>query len=211
MNRFTSSIIASIVTVAIIFFIGRLLFLSDIQKNILQVSKQIIQIKDNTNTLNQELNKLKKEVKTYVEKPRNQKVLIPGNEPKLLSSIIKCSQNMRIQDYEILPSYFVKGKNEDSYSSTSSQAYQDGEELPPLDENGMPIGIEVDDGSDWPGVEIIPVKFRFITTYRNLGQFFSNAEKYLPMSKIKSLDLILKDSGIAKGTLVMLFPASESN
>jgi hypothetical protein len=41
--------------------------------------------------------------------------------------------------------------------------------------------------------------------------FFSNTEKHLPMSKVKSLDLILKDSGIAKGTLVMLFPASESN
>jgi hypothetical protein len=211
MNRLTSSILSSIVIVAIIFFMGRLFFLSSIQKNILQVSKQIIQIEDNTNTLNQELNQLKKEVKTYGEKPRNQKVLIPGNEPKLLSSILKCSQNMRIQNYEILPSFFVKDKNEDSYSAAPSQAYQAGDDLPPLDENGMPIGIEIDDGSDWPGVEIVPIKFRFITTYRNLGMFFSNTEKHLPMSKVKSLDLILKDSGIAKGTLVMLFPASESN
>jgi hypothetical protein len=209
MNKVASSIIASVVVLSVVFFLGRLLLLSGLQKEIMQASNRLAQYEDNKNILEAKLNKWRKKINADpVKMPRSSKILLPGQEYQLLDSIIKFSGNMKIQDFELMNSYFVKNKDEEE-NMMSSASFNPGEELPQLDDQGMPVGLSVEEDIEWPGVEIIPVKFTFTTTYRNLGKFFSEVTKNLPICTVRSMDLLLKDSGIAKGTLVVLFPVSE--
>jgi hypothetical protein len=74
----------------------------------------------------------------------------------------------------------------------------------------MPVGLAAEEDIEWAGVEIVPVKMTFTSTYRSFGRFSSEAVKNLPINAVRSMDLLLKNEGIVKGTLVMNFPVAES-
>ncbi len=208
MNRLTTSIIVAMVVLSVIFFLGRLFFLSGVQREILQTRNRLEQLEDNQATLEKELEKLRSRATDQLKDARNSSLLKPGMEFKLLNNIIELSGNLKINDFAILPSYFHKNA-EDQGGSETSTSFNAIQELPQLDEQGMPIGASTDDDTEWPGVEIVPVKFSFTTTFRNLGQFFSKIDSQMPINQIRSADIILQDAYISRGTVVMLFPVAE--
>ncbi|MEW6711653.1 MAG: hypothetical protein AB1403_17660 [Candidatus Riflebacteria bacterium] len=208
MNRLTTGIIVAIVVLSVLFFLGRLFFLSGVQREISQTRNRLEQLENNQANLDKELEKLRGKVTDQVKDARNSSLLKPGMEFKLLNNIIELSGNLKINDFAILPSYFHKSA-EDQGSSEPSTSFNAVEELPQLDEQGMPIGAATDDDTEWPGIEIVPVKFSFTTTFRNLGQFFSHIDSQMPINQIRSADIMLQDAYISRGTVVMLFPVAE--
>jgi len=85
-------------------------------------------------------------------------------------------------------------------------------ELPQLDENGMPVGAETDEGNEeWPGVEILPVSMKLKATYPSFGRFFDMLKKKLPLWGVQTLKLDLDGSGIVRCDLRLTFPTLGSN
>jgi hypothetical protein len=212
MNQLHKTIIATLVFLFVAFFLGRLIFLSGIQREIMHAENRLVQLEENQAILNIDLEKLRQGIKAEVKVKRSNFLTKPGEEQKLLKSVIDCGGPMRIKNFSILPAYRVKG-SEDSqanFGSSDKSGFNPEEELPQLDDQGMPVGVSTEDDYEWPGAEIIPVKFSFATTYRNLGQFFAEVQKTMPVNVIRSMDLIVKSSGICRGTIVLLFPVSGS-
>ncbi len=142
---------------------------------------------------------------------RNNKLLLAGQEAALLRSILDLGgKSLRLNSYSMLPSFRVKANDDSMISDNPPQAPEGTQELPQLDEQGMPVGLAADDDEEWPGVEIIPVKMTFTSTYRSFGKFLSDAGRGMPVSAVRSMDLLLKSDGIVKGTLIMNFPVAES-
>lgn len=209
MNKLTTSLLVSLVVVIVVFFLGRLVLLSGIQREIMQSQNRLDQLEDNKQTLETELSKLRNKVKEEIAPQRSSTLLKAGSEHILLSSIIAHAGNMKINQFELMPSYFVKNPEDEFGSSSNSAQFGAGDELPQLDDQGMPVGASVEDDTEWAGVEIVPVRFSFTTTFRNLGQFFSQIDKLMPINQIRSADILLQDSMITRGTVVMLFPVAE--
>ena len=209
MNKLGTSIAVSLVVVIVVFFLGRLFFLSGTQREILHAKNRLDQLEDNRAILEKELAKLKSKAKETVKEQRNTTLLKPGEEHSLFASILADSGNMRLNHFELMPSYFVKNPEDQFNTDSGGTTYKPGAELPQLDDQGMPVGSSVEEDTEWPGVEIIPVSFSFTTTFRNLGQFFSQIDSKMPINQIRSADILLKDSGITRGTVVMLFPVAE--
>lgn len=209
MNKVTTSVLATIIALAVLFFLGRLMFLSGIQREILQTSNRLAQLEENKALLEVQLEKIKGSVKQETKPTRKSNLLVAGQEYTLLSSLLACAGNMKIQNFELMSSYHVKTGEDENVSSSSGGGFNATEELPQLDDQGMPVGSSVEEDTEWPGIEIIPLKLSFTTTYRNLGMFMSEIDRNLPINVVRSMDVLIKDSGIAKGTIVMLFPVAE--
>lgn len=209
MKKVANSIIAAIVFLSVLFFIGRLVFLSGVQKEISQTQNRLTQLEEKKGLLEAELVKLRARAKQEIKSSKKSAFLIPGQEHTLLTSILACTGNLRIQNYELMKSYFVKSQDDESLYGSSSASFNTAEQLPELDDQGMPVGATMEEDTEWPGVEIIPIKLSFSTTYRNLGKFFSKIDKNLPINVVRSMDVLIKDSAITKGTIVMLFPVTE--
>ncbi len=208
MNKLTTSIFATIIILTVVFFLGRLFMLSGLQREIAQAQSRLEQMEDSQKELEVELNKLRGKAKEEIKPERSNFLLKPGQEHSLLSSIVNCSGNMKISDFNLMPPYFVKSA-QDFSSGAESQGFKAGDQPAKLDDQGNPIGMSFEDESEWPGIEIIPLKFSFATTYRNLGNFFSEIDRTMPINQIRSADVLLSDSGITRGTAVILFPVAE--
>jgi Tfp pilus assembly protein PilO len=210
MNQMNSRILASIVVLVIVFFLARLVMLSGPAREIAQLHNRLQQLEESKAIKEIELEKHRKQARQEVKLERSNTLLKPGQEYNLLKQILACSGNMSIQNFAILPSYRVKNKDDEFMSDNYEvKNYNAGDELPQIDEQGNPVGMVTDDDVEWPGVEIVPVKLSFTTTYRSLGQFFSQVLRSMPINVVRSMDIMVKDSGISKGTVVLLFPVSE--
>ncbi len=210
MNQMNSRILASVVALVIVFFLARLVMLSGSEREIVQLKTRLQQLDESKIIKETELEKYRKQARQEVKLERSNRLLIPGQEYNLLQQILECAGNMRIKDFAILPSYRVKNKDDEFMSDNYEvKNYNAGDELPQIDEQGNPVGMVTDDDTEWPGVEIIPVKLSFTTTYRSLGQFFSQVLRSMPVNVVRSMDIMVKDSGISKGTVVLLFPVSD--
>ncbi len=209
MNKLTTSIFVSLIVVIVVFFLGRLVLLSGLQREIIQAGNRLDQFEDNQQQLENELNKLRSKVKQEIKQQRSSSLLKPGEEYSLLSSILAQAGNLKLNNFELMPSYFVKNPEDDFGSSSDSTQFKPGDELPQIDEQGMPVGASVEEDTEWPGVEIVPIRFSFTTTFRNLGKFFSQIDSQMPINQIRSADILMTDSIITRGTVVMLFPVAE--
>lgn len=208
MNNLKTNIAATLIVVIVFFFLGRLLFLSGIQMEFEQTRQRLDQSNDSYKSLEIELEKLKKQVQAAPAPTMGNRLMKRGEEPVILRFFLeKGGRSFRLNNYELLESYRVKPDDSSTYSMAPSAPP---EELQQLDENGMPVGLSEELDEEWPGVEIVPVKFSFSTTFRTLGMFLSEAGKGLPMHSIRSMDLVLKNTGVLRGTMVMTFPVAES-
>ncbi|GAB4273970.1 MAG: hypothetical protein Kow0029_13990 [Candidatus Rifleibacteriota bacterium] len=209
MNQLTKSIFATIVILVVFFFLGKIFILSGLQKEISQTENLIAQLENNKRVLEQDLEKYRQKAKQEIKSTKNNIMLESGKEFSLLKTLLECKGNMKIQNFELLPSYYVKNKEEDNFMTNSIPDMKLSETLPELDEQGMPINAVSEEVTEWPGVEIIPIKFSFTTTYRSLGMFFSKVDKLMPINVVRSMDVLIEDSGITRGTVVLLFPIAE--
>jgi hypothetical protein len=133
------------------------------------------------------------------------KVLRIGDESNVLETVFKqSSRRMKIYTFEILNSFFVKTK--DDMDSMEVPTINPAESLPKLDDQGMPIGVSTEEDVEWPGVEIVPVKLTFKSSLKGFGSYLSKLGKQLPLHAARSLDLIIKDSGLVQGTIILNLP-----
>ncbi len=208
MNNIGANLAALLIVLIVVFFVGRIFLLADAQKQLEQAESQFEQHTSGQEALNAEYEKLKARAKAEDAPVRSNKLLIAGQEASLLSSILELGgKSLRLNSYSMLPSFRVKAGDE---GDSAGPAQAGPQELQQLDDQGMPVGMATDDDEEWPGVEVIPVKMTFTSTYRSFGKFLSDAGKSMPVSAVRSMDLLLKSDGIVKGTLIMNFPVAES-
>lgn len=211
MNNLTTSMIALLIVLIVVFSVGRLVVLANPQKQLDQAQSQLEQYHVSQQTLDAEYEKLKNQIKKEDIPTRSNKLLLPGQEAELLRSILDLGgKSLRLNSYSLLPAFYVKADDESMSSKSPAQSFGATEELPQLDDQGMPIGLEAEIDEEWPGIEVIPVKLTFASTYRSFGKFLSEAGKSMPVSAVRSMDLLLKSDGIVKGTLIMNFPVAEA-
>ena len=202
---------ALLIVLVVVFFVGRIFLLADIQKQLVQAESELEQHSISQTNIKAEYDNLKERAKSAEVPIRSNKLLIAGQEASLLSSILDLGgKSLRLDSYSMLPSFRVKADEEETYSEVPAQSSDTPQELPQLDDQGMPVGMATDEDEEWPGVEIIPVRMTFTSTYRSFGKFLSDAGKSMPVSAVRSLDLLLKSDGIVKGTLIMNFPVAEN-
>lgn len=207
MNKLHINLLATIIVIVVFFFLGRLIFLANAQNELQQSQDRLQQSTQILAERNADLEKLKKTVKTDALPTNSNKILKPGEETSILRFVIDNSGNsFKLNSFELLESFRVKPENQEDMSNNAKFS-GNSEELPELDEQGMPIGMPVESDEEWPGIEIIPIRMTFSTTYLTLGSFLSEAATKLPMNAVRSMDLLL--STTVKGTLVMTFPVAE--
>ena len=212
MNKVTANAFGTLIAVVVFFFLGRLFFLSALQTEILNTSKQVEDNQLRYEALELELARL-----TPTESGDGKKATIAvntllksGEESSLLRQISQTAgKSFRISSFDLIESFMIKPEMSDDMGSGQPAFSSVGKELPQLDEHGMPLGLSSDTDEEWPGVEVVPARIEFSTTYRTLGKFLSDAARNMPVCTIRSLDITMRDNGLAKGILVMNFPLAE--
>ncbi|KAF1081537.1 MAG: hypothetical protein GQF41_2343 [Candidatus Rifleibacterium amylolyticum] len=211
MKNIGANMAALLIVLIVVFFVGRIFLLADVQRQLEQSEGELEQYRTTQTEIDAEYEKLKERVKNADVPLRSNKLLIAGQEASLLRSTLDLGgKSLRLNSYAMLPSFRVKPAESDSYSDSPAQSPGSPEEMPQLDDQGMPVGLAADDDEEWPGVEVIPVKMTFTSTYRSFGKFLSDAGKNMPVNAVRSMDLLLKSDGIVKGTLIMNFPVAEN-
>ncbi|MDD3145792.1 MAG: hypothetical protein PHD82_00700 [Candidatus Riflebacteria bacterium] len=216
MNRIATNVIGAVIAIVVVFFLGRLFFLTGLQNEINQARLQLEDGQKNYETINAELTRIKptlddEAASTPKKQQRTDKMLKPGEESSLLRLVSETAgKSFRINSFDLIESFLLKPENPDDMGSSGGGfAAATTQELPELDDQGMPVGIATEDDEEWPGVEIVPLKLTFSTTFRTIGKFLTDAGQTLPLNSVRSLDLILRDEGLVKGTLVLNFPLAE--
>lgn len=166
-------------------------------------------------SLQQEQGQLEEDVKQLAEKVKEQlkagppgRVMRPGEESLLLGEVlaIASATDVIVQGFELHQSFRAKGEA-GSQNNVARPEPMRPAELPQLDENGMPVGAETDEGDEeWPGVEVLPVSMKLKATYPSFGRFFDMLKKKLPLWGVQTLNLDLDGSGIVRGDLRLTFP-----
>lgn len=211
MNNIGANLVALLIVLVVVFFVGRIFLLADIQKQLAQAESALEQHNIDQTKVEAEYENLKERVKGAEVPIRSNKLLIAGQEASLLRSILDLGgKSLRLDSYSMLQSFRVKADEEDTYSDSPTPSSDAPQELPQLDDQGMPVGLATEEDEEWPGVEIIPVKMTFTSTYRSFGKFLSDAGRSMPVNAVRSMDLLLKSDGIVKGTLIMNFPVAEN-
>lgn len=211
MNNIGANLAALLIVLIVVFFVGRIFLLADTQKQLEQAESQVEQYKSSQADIDAEYESLKERVKNSEAPLRNNKLLLAGQEASLLRSTLDLGgKSMRLNSFSLLPSFRVKSDIEENYSNSPVRSSVNPEEMPQLDDQGMPVGLANDDEEEWPGVEIVPIKMTFTSTYRSFGKFLSDSGRNMPVNAVRSMDLLLKSDGIVKGTLIMNFPVAES-
>lgn len=208
MNNIKINLMALFIVLIVVFSIGRIFLLADSQKELEQSEAQLEEYHAQHKFIETQLKSLQERLKGEEVPMRNNKLILPGKESSLLSSILELGgKSLRLNSYAMLPSFRVKVEYEEQAVTQPSVI---SETLPQFDDQGVAIGVTDEDDEEWPGVEIIPVRMTFTSTYRSFGKFLSEAGKSMPVSAVRSMDLLLKNDGIVKGTLIMNFPVAEN-
>lgn len=211
MNRVNSSVIATLIVIIVVFFLGRLFFISSIQKEYDQVQASLAQRLNEVEALREEQSRLESSDEEDEGPTRSTVLLKPGKEPGLVRQLIAASGKVRLSSFEILESYFIKNENEQEYSMAVDTSFNPNDDMLELDEFGMPVGLPAyQDLTEWQGVEIVPVKFKFMARTVALGNFLKVIDTELPMNSVRSLDVILQPNDVVRGTIVLLFPLEET-
>ncbi|HNS08317.1 MAG TPA: hypothetical protein PKN29_01390 [Candidatus Ozemobacteraceae bacterium] len=213
MNKVAANSLAAVVLMIVVFFVGRLFFLSSLQTELQQASQLLEENQRKYAALEAEVGKIlpeSAEAAAGRKKASGESKLIrAGEEASLLRQISeKSGDSFRMHSFDLIESFRIKPETE--IADAGAQSFAAGtQELPQLDEQGMPVGLAAEDDIEWPGVEVVPAKMTFATSIRALGKFLSEAGRNMPVNSIRSLDLIMRDGGLVRGTLVLNFPLAE--
>lgn len=209
MNKLNTTIVSTLIVLIMFFFLGRLFFLAGIQKELEQSRNQLTLLRENESKLSAELEKLKKNLRNEPVENHSNRLIKPGEETSILQFILaNAGGGFKLNNYELMPSFKVKPAEDEADSMPAMNSGS--ETMPQLDENGNPVGMYEETDEEPAGVEIVPVRFTFSTTHRTLGAFLSETEKKLAMNAVRQMDLLLKDTGTVKGTLILNFPVAET-
>lgn len=213
MNKVAANSLAAVILMIVVFFVGRLFFLSSLQTELQQSSQLLEENQRKYAALEAEVSKILPESAEAAAGRKKvsgeNKLIKAGEEASLLRQISeKSGDSFRMHSFDLIESFRIKPDMEISDAGTQSFAAGT-QELPQLDEQGMPVGLAAEDDTEWPGVEVVPAKLTFATSIRALGKFLNEAGRTMPINSIRSLDLIMRDGGLVRGTLVLNFPLAE--
>ncbi len=137
---------------------------------------------------------------------KNRNLLKPGfEESALMKSILSCTRScteaFSIIDLHIMEPYYY-----DTCMDAQSTEVIDIKDIIIDMETGMPVGVEVDDGT-WQGIEVIPVKLTYEGTFKSLIEFLKGVStRKLPFYTVRSLDVNFITDEFIKGTVILGFP-----
>lgn len=207
MNKIITNSVFVLIAVIVFVILGNMFFLLNTKQELDRVESELV-------SKRQEIENLKLSLEnsgTENQKIDDNIVLSSGQEGQLMGLFINenLQKHFKVKSYELYNSYVYKPENtndNDNMPSEVSMARTDN--IPQLDENGMPVNAYHDTGSDeWEGLHILPIKLAFTATtqhfYTILGYF-----QQLPVNTIRSADIIM-NSDIINGTLVFAFPLND--
>lgn len=210
MNRILVNTIFAIFLVFVVVVLGGHLFLSNYD-----IAIENVQIELNNKVA--ELENHRKSLENMKEPDSSQNkrnpLLLAGQEGQLMKLFLNknIEKNFKINSYDLYSPYFYKPESiaKELESSSSPNKAPTPEELPDLDENGMPINAYKEtDEEEWQGIETVPIKITFTARAEGMNPTLSYF-KNMPLNSIRAADFIL-DGRLIKGTLIFAFPLNES-
>lgn len=210
MNKILANTVFAILLVVVVVVLGGLMFLSNYDIAIKNMETEL-------NTKEIEFENCKKTLDNIKEPDEKQNkrnpLLQPGQEGQLMKLFLNknIEKYFKINSYDLYASYFYKPESliNEMESSSSPLTLPPSEELPQLDENGMPINAHTEaDDEEWQGIETVPVKITFTARAEGMNQTLSYF-KNMPLNAMRAADFILEGK-IIKGTLIFAFPLNGS-
>ena len=221
MNKIATNTVFMLIAIITFVMLGDLFFLSNIN---IQINKT----KADLDSKNNKLEKLKKSlsnIATDSQKLKENTILDLGAEGQLMKLIIdeNLQTHFKICSYDLYSSYYYKPETENNIiekpekkPETTTENKTDNEtnninspeNIPDLDENGMPLNAATESDDNWQGLNIIPVKITFQTNQRDINTVLEHFQQTLPVNAVRSADLIFDDNKIS-GTYVFTFPLNE--
>ncbi len=222
MNKVVTNTVFMLVAVIFFVVLGNLFVLSSL-------SMEINQKEHTLESKNKELNDLQKSesnTASETQKIGENIMLNVGQEGQLMSLFINenLQKVFKINTYDLYSPYTYKpedfGTDNDLSKAEPSQSMPSNtnggtpnseNNIPQLDENGMPLDASSGDidTDDWEGLNILPVKLTFSTTPKYLSPILKNFQQF-PVNTVRAADFIYsEDNKSVSGTLVFAFPLNE--
>ena len=209
MNKILTNIIFMIIAVVIIVVLGNLFFISTLDTELTQTESTISSKRIELEGLRDKLNNMTNE-KPNANSPRLVSIGQEGQIMKLFISSNKAQSPIYINTYDLFCSYFYKPETTNDISNndnSSTKSENSVENTPMLDENGMPVGAYVQDGDEWKGVEVTPIKITFRQEPKHMSSTLRLLQS-LPTNAVRAADFVF-DKNLIRGTLVLAFPLNE--
>lgn len=207
MNRLTVSLIVTGLALILLFLLGRWLLLGDLESRIAEETLRQEQATAELARLTAEHDALKASLASAPARLPLRWLGI-GEEATLLRGLFDAASGTQIimRKFEFLPIFHLKGDTSEQSGRPAPTAPP--EILPQFDERtGQAVGAETDEGdTEWPGVEILPVRVEMKGLFAGIVGFFLHARRSLPRFHVRSLDLGIEESGIVKGNAILVFP-----
>ncbi|MDD3000305.1 MAG: hypothetical protein PHF29_00945 [Candidatus Riflebacteria bacterium] len=214
-NSMVGVLVSVLVSVMISFFLWNLIVVSA-ENTSKRLEAEVLTLETENMKAQISYETLKKEQKAILDNPQKmwsltRHLLKPGFEEAALMKMITdctydCSDRFIVRTFEVYKPYFIEEKTAEEDNVPEVVDLKNVQ----LDEFGMPIGAEIDDGT-WKGAEVVPVKMTFITSFKSFAEFFRNMKNSnLPLHVIRSLDMNFVDSDKVRGTLIISFPLAEA-
>lgn len=208
MKRLTHSIAATVAGLLIALFVAYRLLVSPVYTEISSENAGLASLQAEQAKLEGEVRQLSAKVAEQLRTGLHGQMMKQGEESLLLSEVLAVASatDVSVQGFELHPSFLAKGEADSQTPVSRPQPLQPAQ-LPQLDENGMPVGIETDEGDkEWPGVEILPVSMKLKAGYSSFGRFFDLLKKQLPLWGVQTLKFDLDGSGDIRGAVRLTFP-----
>ncbi len=208
MKHLAYSTAATLACLLLALFVAHRILVAPLYSDISSETAVLASLQEEQGQLEEDVKRLSERVQEQLKAGPPGRVMKPGEESLLLGGIlaIASATDVVVQGFELHQPFRAKGETGSQHALARPEPMQPAE-LPQLDENGMPIGAETDEGDEeWPGVEVLPVSMKLKATYPSFGRFFDMLKKKLPLWGVQTLNLDLDGSGIVRGDLRLTFP-----
>jgi len=212
MNKLLLPAALTITGIIVLYGVGFFLFLSPTKAAIATICAKTHNDDLETVALRAKLETLSTEAKPEVTTRREPKLLPAGDEGKLMRKVYAAADfgHVLMESFALLPTYRVKGKKLESVVPEPTPEKITSQNLPQLDDNGMPIGATTEEGDDqWLGVEVAPIQLKVKSTLRGIGKFLANLDANMPLFNVHSLNLKIRSSGLVVADVVLAVPLGE--
>ena len=217
MNKILSNMAFMIIAIIIFVVLGNLFFVSNLNAEINNTEQIIIDQKAKLENIKKEFGDLSDEKPIEKNIPKLVSIGQEGQIMKLFLDSPKTKSHISINSYDLYSSYYYKpedsNKTDETPMPTTDSSKEDNkgenkeENIPMLDENGMPINAYSQDEDDWKGIEITPVKITFSVEPKNMYSTLKLLEK-LPVNAVRSADFVFKQN-LIRATMTLTFPLNE--
>lgn len=212
MNKIIINTAFVIITVLLLLFLGKIVFLSNLEQEYRTAESELSQKKIDINGFKEYLSK----TATDSQKVDDNIVLSSGQEGQLMGLFINegMQTHFKVKTYDLYSMYKYKPENNDNtnenggFSTNNNQMGKKQETLVELGEDGMPVNAYSDtDNDEWEGVNIIPIKMSFTATKSKMNTILEYF-KQLPVNTVRAADFTFSNDKIS-GDIVLAFPIND--